>query len=140
MTTRLARALEAERHLRGPHVICQKNGSRLTGRMVLVLVKRAARRAGLTDGSVHTLRHTFCSHLAMKGAPPRAIQESAGHRDLSTTQRYLRLGPGSSRRLFVCSIRTILHEFLGGVLERADPGKARTGKGLEINDFQARYW
>jgi site-specific recombinase XerD len=29
----------------------------------------------------------FCSHLAMRGAPPRAIQELAGHKDLSMTQR-----------------------------------------------------
>jgi len=29
---------------------------------------------------VHILRHTFCSHLAMKGAPARAIQELAGTR------------------------------------------------------------
>ena len=39
------------------------------------------------------LRHTFCSHLAMRGAPARAIQELAGHRELSTTQRYMHLSP-----------------------------------------------
>lgn len=43
---------------------------------------------------VHTsLRHTFCSHLAMHGASPKAIQELAGHRDLATTQRYMHLSP-----------------------------------------------
>jgi site-specific recombinase XerD len=41
------------------------------------------------------LRHTFCSHLAMKGAPARAIQELAGHRDLATTQRYMQLSPAA---------------------------------------------
>src|SRR5258708_38602629 len=35
---------------------------------------------------VLVLRHTFCSHLAMKGAPARAIQELAGHADLWTTE------------------------------------------------------
>jgi integrase len=40
---------------------------------------------------VPVLRHTFCSHLAMRGAPARAIQELAGHRDLATTQRYMHL-------------------------------------------------
>ena len=41
------------------------------------------------------LRHTFCSHLAMRGAPARAIQELAGHQDLSTTQRYMHLSPAA---------------------------------------------
>jgi len=44
---------------------------------------------------VHILRHTFCSHLAMRGAPARAIQELAGHQDLSTTQRYMHVSPAA---------------------------------------------
>ncbi|PYQ69511.1 MAG: hypothetical protein DMG04_27970 [Acidobacteria bacterium] len=31
----------------------------------------------------------------MRGAPARAIQELAGHRDLSTTQRYMHLSPAA---------------------------------------------
>ena len=41
------------------------------------------------------MRHSFCSHLAMRGAPARAIQELAGHQDLSTTQRYMHLSPAA---------------------------------------------
>jgi site-specific recombinase XerD len=59
------------------------------------LVERVARRAQLSDNGVHRLRHTFCSHLAMRGAPTRAIQELAGHKDLSTTQRYMHLSPAA---------------------------------------------
>ncbi len=44
---------------------------------------------------LHILRHTFCSHLAMRGAPARAIQELAGHQDLATTQRYGHLSPAA---------------------------------------------
>jgi integrase len=44
---------------------------------------------------IHILRHTFCSHLAMRGAPARAIQELAGHQDLETTQRYMHLSPAA---------------------------------------------
>jgi len=46
------------------------------------------------DG-VHILRHTFCSHLAMRGAPARAIQELAGHSELQMTQRYMHLSPAA---------------------------------------------
>lgn len=58
-------------------------------------VERAARRAQLAQNGVHRLRHTFCSHLAMRGAPARAIQELAGHKDLATTQRYMHLSPAA---------------------------------------------
>ena len=44
---------------------------------------------------IHILRHSFCSHLAMRGAPARAIQELAGHQDLATTQRYMHLSPAA---------------------------------------------
>jgi hypothetical protein len=44
---------------------------------------------------MHRLRHTFCSHLAMRGAPARAIQELAGHQGLTTTQRYMHLSPAA---------------------------------------------
>jgi hypothetical protein len=41
------------------------------------------------------LKDTFRSHLAMKGAGARAIKELAGHRDLSTTQRYMHVSPAA---------------------------------------------
>ena len=59
-----------------------------------VMMRRVARRANVKPG-LHILRHTFCSHLAMRGAPARAIQELAGHQDLGTTQRYLHLSPAA---------------------------------------------
>ena len=58
-------------------------------------MKRASRRAGMSHDGVHILRHTFCSHLAMRGAPARAIQELAGHADLTMTQRYMHLTPAA---------------------------------------------
>ena len=39
------------------------------------------------------LRHTFCSHLIMRGALVTAVKELAGHRDISTTMRYVHLAP-----------------------------------------------
>jgi integrase len=50
---------------------------------------------GINKSQIHILRHTFCSHLAMKNVPPRVIQELAGHADLTTTMRYMHLAKGS---------------------------------------------
>ena len=66
-------------------------------------MKRSARRADLSNVGVHILRHTFRSHLSMRGAPARAIQELAGNEDLSTTQRYMHL----SRAVIENAIRLV---------------------------------
>lgn len=99
LTLRLAAALKKHRHLRAPRVLHQgdRDRSPLTQKIVQDWVARAAARAKVPPG-VHILRHTFCSHLAMKGAPRRAIQELAGHQDLGTTQRYMHLSPTAADR------------------------------------------
>jgi integrase len=93
MTARLASALRDHRHLKGQRVLCQNDGSPLTQDIVGEHVRRAGRKAEVPASGAHRLRHTFCSHLAMRGAPARAIQELAGHQDLVTTQRYMHLSP-----------------------------------------------
>ena len=94
LTERLAQALQGLRHLRGRRVLLNRDGTSLTQKVVQVIVRRCGGRARVTGG-VHTLRHTFCSHLAMRGAPARSIQELAGHQDLATTQRYMHLSPAA---------------------------------------------
>jgi integrase len=95
LTVRLTAALRDHRHLRSLRVLCQEDGQPLTRQMVQYRVLRASRRAKLTQDGVHILRHTFCSHLAMRGAPIKAIQELAGHRELGMTQRYMHLSPAA---------------------------------------------
>jgi len=95
LTTRLSAALQGHRHLRGTRVLCEDDGRPVSKRVVQRLVEKASRRANLENTGVHILRHTFCSHLAMRGAPAKAIQELAGHRDLATTQRYMHLSPAA---------------------------------------------
>jgi len=68
----------------------------MTRDRVIKAIRAAQRVAVVNDAGVHVLRHTFCSHLAMRGAPARAIQELAGHADLSTTQRYMHLSPAAT--------------------------------------------
>jgi integrase len=96
MTQRLTGALKAHRHLKSERVLCLADGESLTRDRVIKAIRTAQRIAGTADAGVHVLRHTFCSHLAMKGAPARAIQELAGHADLTTTQRYMHLSPAAT--------------------------------------------
>jgi integrase len=71
--------------------------------------RRALGKAGgLRKDGVHILRHTFCSHLAMNGAGARAIQELAGHQDLSTTQRYMQVSPAAAENAIRLLDSTVL--------------------------------
>jgi site-specific recombinase XerD len=94
LTQRLTAALVEHRHLRSKRVLCQTDGSPFTRQIVQNRMNLASRRAKVRKG-VHILRHTFCSHLSMRGAPARAIQELAGHADLTMTQRYMHLSPAA---------------------------------------------
>lgn len=125
LTNRLTGALRAHRHLKSDRVACQDDGRPLTQKIVRLLVLRSARLAGLANGGVHILRHTFCSHLAMRGAPARAIQELAGHKDLSTSQRYMHLSPAAIEGAIRLLDEPAPRRVLGDILETDDPGKTR---------------
>jgi integrase len=60
-------------------------------------LREACRGAGLRHIGWHTLRHTFASHLAMKGVSMKAIQELLGHSHMTMTMRYAHLAPSTLR-------------------------------------------
>lgn len=60
-------------------------------------VARLFREAGIENASLHTLRHTFASHLAMQGVPLLHIQQLLGHLDYDTTLVYAHLSKESFR-------------------------------------------
>ncbi len=72
-----------------PWVFISRGGRKLSREMLWVLVKKYARRAGVTGHvSPHTFRHSFATHLLSGGADLRAVQEMLGHANIRTTQLY----------------------------------------------------
>jgi integrase len=91
-------ALKAHRHLRGSYVFCHEDGSPLSHSECKDVVPFACSKAGLAKRlTFHGLRHTFASHLAMRGVPLKTIQELLGHATMDMTMRYAHLSPDVKR-------------------------------------------
>ncbi|MFB1484421.1 tyrosine-type recombinase/integrase [Corallococcus sp. RDP092CA] len=102
LPTSTVETLKGHRHLRGAYVFCQEDGQPLTDGLMRRPLERCLRWADITreQGRIgwHDLRHTYGSHLAMRGVPLKVIQELMGHATLEMTMRYAHLSPETKER------------------------------------------
>lgn len=68
-------------------IFLNRYGAPLSRVMIWKLFKKYCSRVGV-DAKVHTLRHSYATHLLRGGADLRSVQELLGHSDIRTTQIY----------------------------------------------------
>jgi len=72
-----------------PFVFDSNRGGRLTTKSIQSIVKKAALKAGINKNvHVHTLRHSYATHLLEQGTDLRIIQRLLGHSSIRTTEIY----------------------------------------------------
>ena len=73
LTRCLAETLQAHRHLASTRVLCDGAGQPMAEHHLVDVLAKVARLANMKAQGPYILRHTFCSHLAMRGATPQVV-------------------------------------------------------------------
>jgi site-specific recombinase XerD len=82
---------ENEKGMDSKFVFPHRSGGKMKDKLREQLI-RVARKAGLKGlTKIHSLRHTYASHLVMKGVDLPTVQKLMGHADIQTTMMYSHL-------------------------------------------------
>lgn len=85
----LARYLEIRPKTQSQSLFITKTGRPLLIRNIRTAIDRYFRIAGIKGAKVNDLRHTWVAHQLQSGVPLTMVSKLAGHKRLSTTERYL---------------------------------------------------
>jgi len=80
----------------------RSHGGFLNRSQVNRIVKRAAKRAGVTEKmSPHWFRHAHASHAIVRGAPVTLVRDTLGHASIAVTNKYSHAHPDDSSGRFL---------------------------------------
>jgi integrase len=86
-------ALLKELPRRGDCLFPNRDGKPHDGHILSRDFRKLAKACAIKGASLHTLRHTFASHLVMNGTDIYTVQKLLGHSSIKTTEIYAHLAP-----------------------------------------------
>ena len=82
------------------YVFVNKQGGPMSGRSIQKVIEKAKVESNMTkDVHIHTLRHSFATHLLEAGVDIRYIQVLLGHSSLETTQIYTNVSNNELKKI-----------------------------------------
>lgn len=120
------------------YVFLARDGQPFNNYRLNYAIRKLCKGAALRIIGWHTLRHTFASHLAMRGVPLPAVKELMGHSSITTTMRYAHVAPSTLRSAIeMLNPRTMIDANLGqpGVNQWQEAQKREIGE----NQFEQKY-